>query len=63
MTTYAQIRRSKKARQRRVPHAVPPASSLPVPSRHPSNCLCADCHTAAQHYTDYQKQKALQELL
>jgi len=35
---------------------------LPGP-RHPSNCVCAECMTAGQHRADYDKAKALQELL
>ncbi len=65
MRTWEQIR---KARRRRV---TPPHNStnppLPepwsLPKVHPSNCLCADCFTAAQRRADYEKAKALQELL
>ena len=40
------------------PSPLPLASGPLLPERHSASCVCADCMTAGQHYTDYLKAKA-----
>ena len=43
------------------PIEVPPLGMGPLlPDRHSPSCLCAECVTAGQHYSDYVKARRLQ---